>query len=110
VAAALSGRRIPPVPVDELQQMLREKLFLPRAELPPKIAEYSGRGDLRNWVRVVISRTLVDLARGRREVPVQDEVMVDLAAGPLADPELEHLKQVCTASSSGRPSPRPWPR
>lgn len=94
---ALSRLSAPPVSADDLGQILREKLFLPRGAEPPRIAEYSGRGELRNWVRVVLARTLVDLSRSQREVPVPDEQMADLMDGPLDDPELEHLKRTYRA-------------
>jgi RNA polymerase sigma-70 factor len=48
--------------VDEVQQMLREKLLV-SAGGPPRIADYSGRGDLAGWLRVAAIRTAVSLQR-----------------------------------------------
>ena len=48
--------------VDDVRQALREKLFVREAR---KIAEYSGRGALGGWVRVLTVRTAVDLRRRR---------------------------------------------
>ena len=97
VGVALSRNKGSPVPAEDLAQMLREKLFLRRGDQPPRIAEYSGRGELRNWLRVVLSRTLIDLTRARREVPVPERQLVGLLNGPINDPELEHIKRIYRA-------------
>ncbi|MFP2913549.1 RNA polymerase subunit sigma-70, partial [Pyxidicoccus sp. 3LFB2] len=39
--------------VDELRQLLRQRLLVPVGEAPPKLASYSGRGPLGQWVRAV---------------------------------------------------------
>jgi RNA polymerase sigma-70 factor (ECF subfamily) len=49
--------------LDELCQRLREQLLLPRAERPPKLAEYGGRGSLLSWLRIVAMRAAVDTLR-----------------------------------------------
>lgn len=97
VGVALSRHKDPPVAAEDLAQLLREKLFLRRGDQPPRIAEYSGRGELRNWLRVVLSRTLIDLTRARREVPMPEQQLFGLLDGPLQDAELEHLKRIYRA-------------
>src|SRR5678815_1307165 len=72
--------------VDDVCQLLREKLFV---TVPHKITEYSGRGSLGGWVRVLAVRTAIDLRRRRGErIP-------DLQAErPSAiDPELGYLAE-----------------
>lgn len=78
---------------DEVRQVIRERLFLAMEGSRPRIAYYSGRGDLRNWLRVTIARTILNqVTRGPKEIPMEDEL---LHAMPPAseDPELEHLKR-----------------
>jgi RNA polymerase sigma-70 factor (ECF subfamily) len=78
---------------DEVRQVIRERLFLALEGSRPRIAYYSGRGDLRNWLRVTIARTILNqVTRGPKEIPMEDEL---LHAMPPAseDPELEHLKR-----------------
>jgi RNA polymerase sigma-70 factor, ECF subfamily len=94
VESFLTSMRPDRVFVDEVRQVLREKLFVGAA---PKIAEYSGRGSLLGWLRVVTVRTALNLRRRRTE-------MLDGAAGggagaergpgldPPIDPELDYLK------------------
>jgi RNA polymerase sigma-70 factor (ECF subfamily) len=69
--------------VEEVQQRLREKLFVGP---PPKIGEYSGHGPLGAWVRVAALRTAIDLKRKRGELdsPV-------LTAEHLADTQMQSV-------------------
>jgi RNA polymerase sigma-70 factor (ECF subfamily) len=97
VDQAMSRARPPGVQVDDVKQLLREKLFVARGGEMPKIGEYSGRGELRRWVRATVTRTVLNLAsRGPKEAAVEDEVLSELPGGEL-DPELEHLKQLYRA-------------
>jgi RNA polymerase sigma-70 factor (ECF subfamily) len=50
--------------VEDVRQSLREKLFVGDAR---KIEEYSGRGPLGGWVRVMAVRAAIDLRRRRGE-------------------------------------------
>jgi RNA polymerase sigma-70 factor (ECF subfamily) len=75
--------------VDELCQHLRDKLFVPSAGTPGKIAAYAGRGPLGGWLRVVAVRAALDLKRAQGAQPSGAEVPLD-AAGP--DPELDLIK------------------
>jgi RNA polymerase sigma-70 factor, ECF subfamily len=75
-----------PAFVDEVRQRLRVHLFVDK-----KIAEYSGRGPLAAWLRVVSLRLGHMMRRsGRREVSDEDSGNELLAGG---DPELEFIKQ-----------------
>jgi RNA polymerase sigma-70 factor (ECF subfamily) len=74
--------------VDEVRQRLRVHLFVDK-----KIAEYSGRGPLAAWVRVVSLRLGHMLRRsGKREVN-DDDAANELVFGTGGDPELEIIKQ-----------------
>jgi RNA polymerase sigma-70 factor (ECF subfamily) len=77
-----------PAFVDEVRQRLRVHLFVADSG---KISEYSGRGPLGGWVRVVALRLGHMMRRsGKREVSDDDSAAELLAGG---DPELEFIKQ-----------------
>jgi RNA polymerase sigma-70 factor, ECF subfamily len=93
---AMHAQACPPKPqLDELEQLVRAKLFVGP---PPKIADYSGAGPLRAWLRVVVARLLVDVARSpaARETPRGDDAWMAVPA-PGDDPEVEYLKRVYRA-------------
>ena len=59
---------------DELEQRIRERLFVNGA-----IDRYSGKGDLRSWLRVLATRMIVDHIRSSHpEVPLEDQLLPDL--------------------------------
>lgn len=97
VPAFLAGLRPPPFFVDEVRQVLREKLLLGRRsaeEAPaPRLAEYSGRGTLRGWLRITALRTARSLVRNKDEQHDHrdgDEVL-RLVAGAQS-PETDYLR------------------
>jgi RNA polymerase sigma-70 factor (ECF subfamily) len=92
VDMAAARVRVPGLGVDELRQVMREKLLVAGAEGPAKIAAFTGQGQLRNWLRVASMRTALNLARGPSEVPVKAEQLLDLP-GAVADPELDYIKR-----------------
>lgn len=86
--------RLPDNTVDEVLQVVRERLLLSRGEAPPKIADYSGRGPLLAWVRIIASRVVSDLASQDGRQGLVDEP-TEVFARMLApdDPERELLKE-----------------
>jgi len=93
--AALMKMNMPPSTRDEVRQLVRQKLFVAEPDATPRIADYAGRGDLKNWVRATAVRTCLNLLRKhKREVALDDDRM--LAAFPAAedDPELAHMKSL----------------
>src|SRR5262249_49945936 len=52
-----------PTFVDEVRQEMRDKLFVGGGGASPRIAEYSGKGALASWVRVVALRLAMNLRR-----------------------------------------------
>jgi RNA polymerase sigma-70 factor (ECF subfamily) len=80
-----------PAALEEVQQALRDLLFVARPGRPPKIAEYAGRGTLGSWLRVVTVRLHHNLRRQDRDhAPLEDEG----PPAPLPDgsPELALLR------------------
>lgn len=77
--------------IDEAKQEVRRKLLVADGG-PPRIADYSGRADLRTWIYTTAVRTGIDLLRKRRPVMVDvDELAMLPALGE--DPELELVKE-----------------
>jgi RNA polymerase sigma-70 factor (ECF subfamily) len=87
----LAPTGLAPDQIDEVRQELRRKLLVAE-EGQPRIADYSGRADLRIWLRTAATRAAIDLIRKQRDIPAEDE---DLAALPAIadDPELAHLRE-----------------
>lgn len=77
----------------EVVQELRVRLLL-RAEGGPRIADYSGRGDLAGWLRVVALRCALKLRRARRgdgaKIALDDPRSLALHGD--ADPERDYLR------------------
>jgi RNA polymerase sigma-70 factor (ECF subfamily) len=79
---------------EDLEQRVRQKLFV--ADGPgrePRIARYTGRGDLRRWVRAVATRMAIDDSRLRREVPTENALLDAIGIGPSYDLELGQVKR-----------------
>jgi RNA polymerase sigma-70 factor (ECF subfamily) len=77
------------VDLDDVRQMVREKLFVEK-----KIASYSGKGDLRGWFRVVVTRTLLNLAmRAPKDGPAKEDEEAALVNLPAAEgSELDYIR------------------
>jgi RNA polymerase sigma-70 factor (ECF subfamily) len=80
---------------DEVKQQLRIRVLTGD---PPRIAGYSGRGDLVGWLRVAAVRTALNLRRSGDQRPI-DEVDPDDFPAADADPELRHLRDTYRAQS-----------
>lgn len=94
IRAALRRLRDRPVASDDVQQLLRHRLFVGDGAAGPAIARYSGHGNLGAWVRVTAMRTVLNATRNR---PAPDEPgggddAFEFAPSP-DDPELDHLKR-----------------
>ncbi len=86
-----------PVARDEARQQVRDRILVRHDDDPPRITLYAGRGELRNWFRVTVVRTLLNLAtRQPKEVRLDDEAL-EKAAGRAMSPELAHLGRVYEA-------------
>lgn len=91
---ALAHMKLAPGAIDDVKQTLRRQLFVGEPGSRPRIAEYDGRGELRGWLRVTAVRAALKLLRKeKREVPVDDDVLLERGATG-DDPELSYVKQV----------------
>ncbi len=81
-----------PAFADEVAQAMREAFLVPARGGGRRIAEYSGRGALSSWVRVVAVRTALRLRADERSagVPLDGEIEGRLPG--VVDPELDYLK------------------
>ena len=78
---------------EEVRQLVRHKLLVAEPGKSPKIADYSGRGGIKTWLRIVATRTAMDLSAAKgREVPVERDTL-EYIIGTGEDPELDYLKE-----------------
>jgi RNA polymerase sigma-70 factor (ECF subfamily) len=76
--------------VEEMQQVLREKLLVAPPGQLPRLATYSGRGPLHAWIRAAAVRTALNLLRATwREDLTGDDEPSGRAVDPAMSPERE---------------------
>jgi len=82
--------------IEDLLQILREKLFVQGPQRSPKIGTYSGEGPLQGWVCVTALRTFLDAKRSgaqhKREEAFDSEKLEAMMA-PGDDLEIAFLKK-----------------
>lgn len=84
---------VTPDVIDDVKQQLRRSLLVADAR-PPGILEFSGRGELRRWLRVIAVREALGiLQRSRREVPSEQDSL-EKALLPALDLEKQYLKKL----------------
>jgi RNA polymerase sigma-70 factor (ECF subfamily) len=85
---------------DEAVQVVRAIAFSPRAERPAAIHDFAGRGSLAGWLRVLVARELVRLAKAQNRSAELEDHLLELPAVD-ADPVLEELKTKYRAELAG---------
>jgi RNA polymerase sigma-70 factor (ECF subfamily) len=95
VGVFLAGLRLSPDAVDDVAQAVREQLLVGRDGRPPRIEEYSGRGSLGGWLRVVTVRRALASRRKRTEALSDGDAEPAGAAAEASpvDPEIDLLKR-----------------
>lgn len=94
VPAFLASQRATATQVDEVRQLLRERLLCGSAGGPGKLAEYTGRGPLAGWVRVAAVRTSLNQGRNMDDKLARREgADPGKLVGAADDPELTYLKR-----------------
>ncbi len=78
--------------IDEVGQQLREKLFVAAEGAVPKIAEYTGKGPLGAWVRVVCVRLALNLRRRPKQTMETEGERAPVLRSAAPDPEIDFLK------------------
>ena len=97
IARVLAKVRLDDVEIDEVQQLIRQVLFVGENG-PPRIGAYSGTGPLGAWLRTVAIRVGLDfLRRVKRERDQRDLVLEEAVLDGQVDvgPEIELLKRTC---------------
>jgi RNA polymerase sigma-70 factor (ECF subfamily) len=92
---ALAHLELGATQIDEAKQWVRQHVLVAKEDgAPPLIAQYSGRGKLEAWLKVVAIRAVMQVIRRKNvEVPTDEEDM-EILLPPTGDPELRYLKDV----------------
>ena len=77
---------------DDVAQAIREMFLVPVQGGRARIAEYSGRGPLSNWIRVIAVRTALRLRREQRRGGTFPDWENELQRAKPVDPELDYLR------------------
>jgi RNA polymerase sigma-70 factor (ECF subfamily) len=91
VDALLARMRLDPADADEVKQHMRRRLFTREGGREPKVAAYSGRGDLGAWLRATAYRTALKLIAARHGATTGGESRLIRLSGD-SQPELRYLK------------------
>ena len=93
VDATARRLRARPDQADEVRSHVRRILFISEPGRPAALREYSGRGDLRSYLRVIVTRELVRLInKDQHEVCIDDHAFLDMLS-PASDPQLGYLRE-----------------
>jgi len=92
VAVALTGQRASAEFLDEVRQVLWERLLVARDGRAPRLADYSGRGPLAKWVRVAAARTALNLRERVSGEALESESELEQRLPAAPDPERALLK------------------
>lgn len=93
VPRALASIRMMASERSDLTQKVREKLLLGEA---PRIAQYTGRGPLDAWLRVVVLRAALDEVRKKEpDAPADEELDALTQTAAAEDPYLNALLSRC---------------
>jgi RNA polymerase sigma-70 factor, ECF subfamily len=94
VEATARRLRACPDQADEVRGHLHRILFISEPGRPAALREFSGRGDLRSYLRVIATRELIRVInKGRREVGITDEAFLDMLSPASIDPQLRYLRE-----------------
>ncbi|MDY7225072.1 sigma-70 family RNA polymerase sigma factor [Hyalangium rubrum] len=86
--AVLAYLRLPSPLLEDLCQMVRIHLLLGTSESGPRLADYTGRGALLSWMRVIAARMALRLGPQARETP-DENVLAALESLQSPDPDAE---------------------
>jgi RNA polymerase sigma-70 factor (ECF subfamily) len=78
--------------IDEMTQVVRHKLFVPREDDVAPVIDYIGKGDLSHFVRVVATRAALDHLRKKQPVSDSQDALLAEASSPADTPQMRLLK------------------
>lgn len=94
VVSTVRGMRGQDASADEVAQQIRERLLVGTGQRGPRIADYSGRGDLRRWLRATATRTYLNVMRkNKREIASSDSPVMGALVDGDVGPELALMKE-----------------
>lgn len=83
--------------VDEVVQVIRERVLVAAPGALPRIAEYAGQGALRAWVRIAAMRIAMNMLRDRkRDVLVEDDRLFETIAADHERGSAERYREAAT--------------
>ncbi len=92
--ALMGYLKLPASTLDEVCQMVRTHLLVPAPGGEPRLAEYTGRGALLIWMRVIAVRMAIKLGAPVREMPdEQGLAALENMQAPEEDAEMELIKR-----------------
>ncbi|MCY1000075.1 transcriptional regulator [Myxococcus sp. MISCRS1] len=100
VNAAVARLKLPPSGLDEVRQLLRQRMLVGSQDAPARLAAYPGTGPLSGWVRAAALWLALDWQRQRGGHPQADDGDLSLLVAPGDDPELMYLKNTYRAEFS----------
>jgi RNA polymerase sigma-70 factor (ECF subfamily) len=92
--AALARMETTTAQVEDIQQIVCQKLLFGHGDTPPKLLRYAGTGDLRAWLNVIAVRAALDLIRREKTTTELDDDCLADAVSPSEDQELQYIKQL----------------
>jgi RNA polymerase sigma-70 factor, ECF subfamily len=92
VPGAVSGMKLDASAVEEVVQLIRQKLLLGGEDGRPRILDYAGRAPLRSWLRAMSVRMALNFKRDEKVHAHEDEDVLDNLPDPEEDPELRHVR------------------
>jgi RNA polymerase sigma-70 factor (ECF subfamily) len=92
--AAVARMETATVQVEDVQQIVCQKLLFGHGDTPPRLARYAGTGDLRSWLNVIAVRCALDqIRREKTTTELDDDTLADVVS-PAEDQELQYIKQL----------------
>lgn len=88
----LRSMRLSTSTLEEVTQVVRERIFVGSPEGGPRLAEYAGRGSLEGWFRVVVFRTATNLRIGERRHRPAARPLEERILEADGDLELEYIR------------------
>ncbi|MCP3143901.1 sigma-70 family RNA polymerase sigma factor [Pyxidicoccus xibeiensis] len=92
VDAAVARLKLPATGLDEVRQLLRQRMLVGSADAPARLAAYPGTGPLSGWVRAAALWLALDWQRQRSGQTQAEDGDLSMLVAPGDDPELAYLK------------------
>ena len=88
----VSQFRLSDTQLHEIQQHMRELLFVGTGEQLPRLTQYNGKGQLVRWVRVVTTRELFRMMKQDKQESPYNKELLEKVEAPQKNAEVQFLK------------------